>query len=487
MAQVTLQAVGQKRFGFMGRTATISGPPQGNLFPSLEADMTHRVVLDSPLTVTREGVFVEAVPERRLVLFPGSSADFTPSVVRSGCVWSTSTEGELTRVWPYEFVAGETAYTALSDVATAPFDILVVGDSVGEGTGASALDKRWIDRLQEKLRALYPVTGVPQAQPTYIPSYYSMDVPLDWVIWESPETTAGVTLIDDYGIGGRSVQLNAAGEKITFAGSGTKVQVFYLKSDFFAAEFEIRIDGGAPVTVDCYDLTAIGGVAAAWTSGTLSAGSHTVEVAFKNTRPGNSAFILGAKFYDGDLGKGVHVWDGSHGGWTAYIHQMKNLTHHQLIDPDLLIVALGFNDAAAYGPGEFGAYLWDLVYDLRASAGWDVPTIIVALYNPKAAEAGWQHGVWADYVQDMREAAEALPACDFLDLTPIMPDTWTDPTLYADLVHPNDAGHELIASSITELIAGGSWQRLEFRIWDPNVGQWVATPDPFGAPPGSLS
>jgi lysophospholipase L1-like esterase len=34
-----------------------------------------------------------------------------------------------------------------------------------------------------------------------------------------------------------------------------------------------------------------------------------------------------------------------------------------------------------------------------------------------------------------------------------MPDTWADPSLYADQVHPNDAGHALIANEIAEYIA----------------------------------
>lgn len=344
------------------------------------------------------------------------------------------------------------ARAKLADVDTAAFNVVVIGDSIGEGMAATAVGNRWVDKLQARLRADFPVSGVDEVEQTYVPAFYGM-AETGWLAWNSPTRAGDATTYDDFGLGARSVKLSDSGGagSITFSVTGKVVELHYLKSDFSAAEFTVTIDGGSPTTLDAYDAGAAGGVAAKWTSGTLSDATHSVVVAW-SARSGNSAFILGCKAYDDDSGKSIHVWDGSQGGYTADLHRTKNQTQLAQVVPDLVCIALGFNDAGGtYSPALFRSKIGDLIDVVRAQAA-DVPVLIVGYYNSKAAEAGWLYPDWSQYIQAMSDAAGDRDYCEFLDLSAVMPDTWADPSWYGDSVHPNDAGHAWIAELVADRI-----------------------------------
>ncbi len=366
----------------------------------------------------------------------------------AGQLGSGTTQNSLVPTPVQDRVVARAVREALSNAAATPMDIVVYGDSVGEGMHASAVSKRWADLLRARLRTDYPVPGVLADTPGYIPAFYSMADP--WLDWAVPTLGGTARKVERFGLGGRAVELDSLGESITFTGTGTVVEVHYLKSDFLAGSFTITIDDGAPTTITTHDASAVAGVAAVWTSGPLSNTSHRIVAEYSS---GFVSDVLGCKVYNGDRGRGVHVWDASHGGWTADIHQAANFTQLRAVSPDLAIVSLGFNDAGGtYPPAVFAERLGALVARIRANAP-DCYILVLGLYNPRDAEISWDVPHWDQYIAAMAGVAAATTRADMLDLSTVMPDTWADPSLYADQVHPNDAGHALIANEIAEYIA----------------------------------
>lgn len=336
--------------------------------------------------------------------------------------------------------------TALQNVASAPVNIVVYGDSVVEGTGATALDKRITERLQRRLRTDYPVSGVPSAQVAtagYIPSYYPMDV---FVPWTSPATTGAQS--DTFGgLGACTVHLGNA-ETITFVGTGDRVEVHYIQTDFLTGPFSVQIDGSTVANLTSYNASAGAGnyLAATWTSALLDNTSHTVLITGTS---GYTAVVAGVKFYSDDYGKSIHVYNGGHGGWTADQHQFSSQSHLAMIQPDLAVIALGFNDAGGgYSPSLFGDKLDLLIGKIKTEAPL-CPIVVLGLYNPR--DATWSAS-WPDYITSMDESAAAVTDGRMLDISTTMPDTWANPSLYADLIHPSDAGHDMIADLLAEFI-----------------------------------
>ena len=52
-------------------------------------------------------------------------------------------------------------YAALADRRSNPCNIVVMGDSMTEGQGATVWGARWVDRFRAQMRQKFPVTGVP--------------------------------------------------------------------------------------------------------------------------------------------------------------------------------------------------------------------------------------------------------------------------------------------------------------------------------------
>jgi hypothetical protein len=211
-------------------------------------------------------------------------------------------------------------HTALSGRHFTPCKILVVGDSITEGAGATLnIRNRWSDRMKENLRSRFPTDGNPATTLHYVPSYNVVNMPGDMAV-----RSAGVTTGTSFGFGARHTQLTAAGHTVTFTVTGTSARVVYPKSSG-GGSFTWQVDGGtvsSPVSQSSASLQD--GYVTDIPLG--ASGSHTVVIAWVS---GGSVFIDGLLVYNGDETKGIHVIDGGHSGWGANNFQLNGIQYYQ--------------------------------------------------------------------------------------------------------------------------------------------------------------
>lgn len=340
-------------------------------------------------------------------------------------------------------------HTALAGRHFAPCKILVVGDSISEGAGATLnIRNRWQDRMKENLRSRFPTDGNPGTTLHYVPAYNVVNMPGDMAV-----RSAGVTTGTSFGFGARHAQLTASGHTVTFTVTGTSAKVVYPKSSG-GGSFTWQVDGG---TVSAAVSQSSGSLQDGYTTDIPlgASGSHTVVIAWAS---GGSVFIDGLLVFNGDETKGIQVIDGAHSGWGAQNFQLNGIQFYQgslttMLQPALVIIGLGINDFAfgSLSIANYKIHMQSNIDRYRNAIPTKPPSILlVAMHrrSPVSAVA-----TWAEYVQAMKDLAQANDGVAFLDLSARLPQVSGDTRgLYADEVHPSNIGHSAIADYVTSFI-----------------------------------
>lgn len=342
-------------------------------------------------------------------------------------------------------------WAALANRYAAPARVLVMGDSISEGTGSTTFARRWQAVLQGELRGRFQPPGVVGATIPYVTaSPRATPLPTGLGV-----TTAGSPTQASFGLGLRALTVGV-GQSVTFTFTGDRCTLVGTKGSS-AGRYNIVLDGGAGVVVDGFQSGNPVGGNVIWDSGALARGSHTVVVtrdASTTNSPGN-VFPEGLLTYDGDHDLGVRVIDGArHGavlatftGSTAWTNAVTTIGSF-----GLLVMAWGANDstsgttAAAFQTG-----LSSLITQVRA-AGFAGSILLVGLDKRQTADAA----LWQSYLDAMQAIADGDPDIAYADLRSRMPDVGTAEAtalgLYFDDVHPNDKGHGYIADQIATAI-----------------------------------
>lgn len=318
--------------------------------------------------------------------------------------------------------------------AASPARIAVVGDSISEGQGASAKTNRWMDLLQDSLRA-GAVGGV-----GYVPALYKVFGPdSTWGQWRTSSAGGVNDATNGYAtLGYKGYQFDAAGTAL-WSFTGTDIDIWWVRG---GQTFNYQIDGGAAVPVDTageYSTamrTQISG---------LSAGAHTLRITAVGI-----CLIGGFQVYNGDRTKGVQMIDSTQTGGT--LSQFVSGADRffpalSLAAPDLVILELGGNDAATRQPADVYNDLFYFVGQLQAFP--KVPSVLmVAPYGSTTAPLAQP---WAQYVTAMGQVATAKNV-GFLDLSAQMPIADTSGTGFysTDGMHPNNSGHVKVASLVLD-------------------------------------
>ncbi|MCU1408456.1 MAG: hypothetical protein JWM23_536 [Microbacteriaceae bacterium] len=335
-------------------------------------------------------------------------------------------------------------YLALANRDNQRVNLAAMGDSIVEGYGATALDKRWISRLAAALRKRYPANGRTTGGRGYISAFQtcgsSTPPPFIWPV----TLTAGVTLgSDQYGLkkDARAMQ----GGTATFLLNGTSANIVYPVNAGFGT-LTYTLDGGAPVTINQNVTPAKDGATTLVTFGT--AGSHTLVIS------GNSSsYLEGVIEYNGDESNGVMVHDGGHGGYRSDQWIAGDAAPwpeaYANIDAHLLIIALGVNDVAQGRPvADYKAAMTSLFTKLRTV--YNGPIVLMpygAVQNQLAA--------WPGYVAAMYELAAADGSALVADISLRMPN-YNDAFNYGawfDSNHPTDKGHALIGDLMANFLS----------------------------------
>lgn len=372
------------------------------------------------------------------------------------------TGGEVETLATREWVADELMYgrlvnpsalypwqASLGRAHTQPSNIVVVGDSITEGTGATNFFATWPSRLQAVLRAqkhhIGGGVGYIAAAPT-----------TNGVVPALPLTTSGVTYqMGKFGLGGRVALIgNTAGDHVTYNPQQcTQVRVWFSKG-WFGGGLRIEIDGVDQLANVSSNAPTVndekGGEV--WTSPVLAPGLHTVKISCTTT--GYPVFLEGVEFFNNDVAYGTRVYNAGHYGYTTADFITMNMQKHWesvwKLNPSLGIIVLGANDLAVSGMtgATFASNLTTLISRFPST------TPILILLHPQRGD--YQTAANTLLWSQMKASAQALATgrVAFLD----MQDWW--PTLSAtvsdgqglmfDTVHPSNAGMETYAEVVRE-------------------------------------
>lgn len=357
-------------------------------------------------------------------------------------------------------VAGATqptgADTALTKVAAAldaitsttksgRTNIVVIGDSNGEGQGAVVEPKRWVAVLQDRLRRAADLPGAPVG---FLPPAYGGTTlsPAPSVI-DTSNSGATTTLDVRYGLGARARQY-ARGAFSTWTAFCTSFKIHYAK-DSFGVNANVTVDGVAQTAFSC-NGTAGGGFVASY--GPFSEGQHTIKVQCSDLTLGFIITLEGVSFFQGDELVGVTVYDGSKFGTVTDSFGAEHAKSVAQLSPSALIFAQGINDTLIYTAAQSQTKLSTLIATTSAAASASAPSKIV-LMHPGRSDVGL--APYADYVAGWRAAAVANSAY-VIDLSEVILPAGNPyaSAFWADTVHYSQAGHEVVGETVaTKLLA----------------------------------
>ena len=343
-------------------------------------------------------------------------------------------------------------WVAVAARATRRANALCIGDSITAGYGATAQANRWISCLAVNARLRL---GLPAGGRGYLPGANTITGGYPW-----PVTPAGGATVapagSTWGLNHSIVALTAAGQTLTWALNGTTAVIMYLKGTALGT-FSYSVDGGAATNV----VTTAGSN----TDGNLvtvalgAAGPHTLTLAWVS----GTNFIDGVFEQNGDETSGIQFHDAGHGGftsaqWAAMTGGTQTYSWTAAIgalDPDLVIVELGANDAAAaVSPAVYASNIQSMISSMNASLSAPLPPVVFMMQGAPAGPPGGD-SAWTNYVEALYGVTGAIPnGAIMLDMRYRMPPADANPNygIYFDSVHPNNTGHELIADALVNAI-----------------------------------
>jgi lysophospholipase L1-like esterase len=338
-----------------------------------------------------------------------------------------------------------TFHTALANVANAPCDVFVLGDSVAEGADVADNAQRWQALVMAGLRDRYQPSGVAGGI-GYIPATKAPAIVTSNWPWSPDTGISSAGSLRSYGLGrkGSSVTVGLSTDA-TFTFTGTRVRVYFPKAGRESTNpaiytgFYLSVDGGPEIAVPTNAAPPTGGSTVQtdgwyWDSGALTAGAHTMRL-YAGTNGGSQ--VAGVFAYNGDETAGIRFWDSSRSGamtttfsdvaatWPSYL---------PTIAPSLVLIELGANDSAnAIGIDVYKTNLAALVATFRANR--TIPPSIVFVTHAARSVAG----TWQDYLAAMREVAVADGDIALFDVEPRFGDG--DEALAAGLKPQADTVH----------------------------------------------
>lgn len=354
-------------------------------------------------------------------------------------------------------------YAGLAGRLTSRCNIVCVGDSVTEGQHAqgppfTGFENRWIARFSDLLRATYPTEGLSGGGRGFIGVAPTGESSFTW-----PATLTG-SLSGGTGFGpkGKWVQLGTAGQSITFSLKGDSADIMWVQTPF-GGSFSWAVDGGQATTVSTNGSATIDGKLTHIPLG--PPGPHTLVLSWVS----GSSNIDGVVEYNGDYTQGITVHDAAHFGWQTsnWASAMGGGPGMAIaaLAPSAVIITLGYNDQyVGLAPSSFQSHLQAIISGLQARLPHPLPAVILNMLPARPNQSSFSNP-WSAYVGAAYNVAAAdtsgpggTSLVTVFDFTsgPVMPAPDTDVYGFwqpADLVHPSDKGHQMIADCLRAFIA----------------------------------
>jgi lysophospholipase L1-like esterase len=335
--------------------------------------------------------------------------------------------------------------TALANHPYVRANIVMLGDSITEGEGASDWTRRMVNRVAAGLRAR---AGIPKGGAGFIGATLTGST-----TFTLPVVSAGGTVSsnDSYGPKRRAVVLNGSGDKLTWTITGTSVDLLYVKGTTGVLYYSV--DGGAQSTLNTAASLADGNTLRI----TLGlSGAHTLEVGWSS---GNPVYVDGVIVYDGDESAGITVHDAGHygyqsAGWNTGTNSANWPKAIAALSPHVIVIELGINDmTASVAPATFQTNLTTLISTLRSALTTPYPPIVLHAMSGRASLTAWSQYVDAMYA--IAAADSGVTVCDET-LRFATPGSETNLSLFvSNDVHPTDKGHAALAGWLVDFLADG--------------------------------
>jgi lysophospholipase L1-like esterase len=365
----------------------------------------------------------------------------------------------------YQGIGGSHSYklqpwlAGLAGRETTRANVVILGDSLTVGQGATSFPTTYQQLLPVMLRSRFPTSGVttggrgflppilPPSNPTtFTPPYVSFTGAT------AAQLEAGVL----YGYGPNLITFNlnvGSGAVLTYSLNGDAADIVWAGSSGNGT-FSYQVDSGGVTNVSTNVTFGVNYV----THVSLgSAGAHTLKISYVS---GTNVFVTGVIEYNGDYTTGIQVHNCGFSGTTTSNWTVANSTNIwpsalSVFNPNLIVIELGANDnASSITPATTAANISDMVSNIRTNfTGLSLlppPILLLAVYNA-ANDGPTTPAQWQQYVNAMYGIAAGDSAIDVFDLSMRMPSTGAANTynLYAgDGIHPVNAGHRMITDAL---------------------------------------
>lgn len=371
-----------------------------------------------------ERVFVLLYERRSYVIGASGGLRFADPSIRAGALMQRFTGG-------------------LMDQQNSPLRVAVIGDSISEG---------WYSALPtNRRRALGLIEdGLNYSQARgngWLPAVYVNNaLPAEGIASESLSDGGDLRPDYRYGLGRKALYMqNNAWRQWSVTGTSVRVWYWQRPTSHFVANARVLVGGNEVASL----TGGAGSVGPTYTDIPLSTvGPHTFRVQSVNAAgfEGFSFILEAIEVFHGDEDHGVHVYDGAHFGYNTLdfmgdfdrVEWKKTLA---LIDPTLVIVALGTNDALSYSSADYRNYLSTLMFHVWDAIGPDHNYAIVSMPERTDQEL---RSPWSEYVAANESVAREFGRGISIDVQP----WWRTDLTSFDGVHPTEEGQRVLAAAI---------------------------------------
>lgn len=332
-------------------------------------------------------------------------------------------------------------FADLAQARTKRVNVLMCGDSIYEGLKQASVSARWINQAEQLLRARFAnsTTGG-----EYIPAQYLASATGSLPFFPA-WTFTGTTADFSQGLGLKAKSLNV-GATATITRTCTSFDVYLRRSNGAGTTVKVTVDGVVQPTWTLSNITHN-----KWSSGPLTAGSHTVII---EPLTGSSGPVLcGGYFYNGDETAGLSLWDGSRSGaradsfntgtdWIAQAAFIGNFS--------LAVLGWLTNDSrtvsGGYSSANYNTQMRGIIDKLRTS----IPNLPILIMTPYEA-VDTLIEPWKNYTNVLKQIAADYSYVSFYDLSVPIPYLGSDPygltnAATSDTIHPTNKGAALLAT-----------------------------------------
>lgn len=349
-------------------------------------------------------------------------------------------------------------FAALAARAGARANVVLLGDSIAAGQGATAFPSCYAQLLPVLLNARFPTTGLAAHGRGFLPPIIPPSNPTSFVPpYVTVASQANLIAGSLYGFGPNLETWDishTAANTLTYSLVGDSADILWAGAPGNGT-FSWKVDAGG--TTNISTSTAFNPAAVTHIS-LGSAGAHTLTI---TNVSGGPTYVTGVIEYNGDFAAGIQVHDCGFSGsttgfWTPAGGNTSGAASLPALSPSLIVIELGVNDkASGITAAQAAANITTVIAATRAALTVPPPFLLLAAYNA-AQDGPTTPAQWAAYVQAMYGVASADSQVDMLDLTLRMPSTSAANTwnLYnADGIHPVNSGHQMIADALCQFLS----------------------------------